>query len=123
MKLDVVSPIFGFESIKEFEFEVIDEFFSYIKSGDIRFTLISVDKIREYDIAIDESYKNLLELDENSKADIYAIVVLQNPIENSLINFAAPIIINSKKALLAQVALDLDRYKEYGISEPISKYL
>ena len=123
MKLKVVSPIFGFESIKEFLFEDIDDYFASISFDDITFTLIKADKIRDYDISIDEAYIDLLEIEDSSNIGVYGIVIVQDPIQNSFINFAAPVIINHDKNLLAQIALDSQKYRDYGLSEPISKYL
>jgi len=123
MKLKVVSPIFGFESIKEFLFEDIDDYFASISFDDITFTLIKADKIRDYDISIDEAYIDLLEIEDSSNIGVYGIVIVQDPIQNSFINFAAPVIINHDKNLMAQIALDSQKYRDYGLSEPISKYL
>jgi len=123
MKLKVVSPIFGFEELKEFLFEDIDDYFASISFDDITFTLIKADKVRDYKISLDEAYLELLELEDSSSLGVYASVILQDPIEKSLINFAAPIIINHDKNLLAQIALDSQKYKDYGLAEPISKYL
>ncbi len=123
MNLSVVSPILGFESIKEFEFTKIDDYFSKIESGGISFTLINPTKVREYDIGIDNSYASLLQLDEDSEVELYCIVILDSDIKKSHINFLAPIVINKEKSLLVQVALDSNNYSGFGVLEPISNYL
>ena len=123
MNLNVVSPILGFDSLKEVGFSKIDDFFYSLENEGISFTLINPLKVREYDIEIAESYKNLLDLDKEDKIRIYNIIIIQNPIEKSFVNFAAPIIINESKNLLVQVALDSSKYPQFGVSESISDYL
>jgi flagellar assembly factor FliW len=123
MKLKVVSPILGFEAIKNIDIESVDQYFSILRSDEISFTVIDPLAIRDYDIVIPDSYSSLLELDDDTDISIYSIVIMQNPIEKSYINFLAPIIVNNDKKLLAQVALDGDKYPQYGLCESISKYL
>jgi flagellar assembly factor FliW len=123
MNMKIVSPILGFESLKEMNFSKIDDFFYSLENGGISFTLIDPLKVREYDIEVADSYKSLLDLDDDDKIGVYNIIIIQNPIEKSFVNFAAPIIINESKNLLVQVALDSSKYPQYGVSESISDYL
>jgi flagellar assembly factor FliW len=123
MKIKIVAPIFGFENIDEVIFEKIDDFFSKIESGDLTFTLIEPTKLREYSFEIPLFYKELLKLTSDKDASVYNIVIISSEIERSKINFAAPIIINKKEKLLAQVALDESKYSSFGLAEPISDYL
>jgi len=104
--LKVAKPIFGFEEINEFEFEKIDDFFYSIKSGDISFTLIDPLVVRDYTFSIDNRYKELLDAKDGADIKVYNIVTILNPIEESTINFLAPILINEKNRLLTQVVLD-----------------
>ena len=57
MNLNVVSPILGFDSLKEVGFSKIDDFFYSLENEGISFTLINPLKVREYDIEIAESIK------------------------------------------------------------------
>ncbi len=123
MKLRVVSPILGFEEIKEFEFTKLDDYFAKIENGGISFTLIDPTKIRDYTIEISDSYASLLDIDEKSTIKPYCIMVLDSDIKNSHINFLAPIVINEDKGLLAQVALDSNEYPNFKVLEPIAAYL
>jgi len=121
--LKVAKPIFGFEDIGEFEFEKIDDFFYTIKSGEISFTLIDPLAVRDYSFSIDNSYKDMLEAEDSSDIKVYNIVMILNPIEESTINFLAPILINEKKGLLTQVVLDEKKYPEFGLREKIKNFL
>ena len=124
MQLKTAQPIFGFENISEFEFKKIDEFFSSLSSGEISFTIIDSLSIRkDYTFTIDKSYKEILKVEDDSDIKVYNIVTIQNPIENSAINFLAPILINEKKGLLAQVILDDKKYPDFGLTEQIKNFL
>ncbi len=123
MQIKVTSPILGFEEIESFELEKIDDFFYRLSHEDIGFTLIEPGKLREYQFDLPPFYARKLEAEDASGLLVLAIVVLQNPIENSVINFLAPIVINEAKGLLVQVPLDEQRYPDFGIAEPIKRYL
>ena len=123
MKIKIVAPIFGFEQINEVVFEEIDDFFSKVESGNFSFTLIDPSKLREYSFDIPPFYKELLKIESAEDTAVYNIVIISSEIEKSKINFAAPIIINTKENLLAQIALDETKYKEFGLAESISDYL
>jgi len=121
--LKVAKPIFGFEDINEFEFEKIDDFFYTIKSDEISFTLIDPLAVRDYSFNIDNSYKEMLEAKDFKDIKVYNIVTILNPIEESTINFLAPILINEKKSLLTQIVLDEKKYPEFGLREKIKNFL
>ena len=90
---------------------------------DTSFMLVNPFLLREYDFEIPEYFKNLLELEENSNTLVLNIMIVSNPIEDSVINFIAPLIFNVDKKVVAQVLLDSNKHKEYGIMENISNYL
>ncbi|OQX73090.1 MAG: hypothetical protein B6D59_06595 [Campylobacteraceae bacterium 4484_4] len=123
MKLKIVSPILGFESVKEVHFSPIDDFFSRIENEPISFTLIRPERLRQYAFEIPLFYKDLLQAQSDEDLEVYTIITVYKPIEKSTVNFAAPVLINPKKGLLAQVMLDDTKYPEYGIREPIENYL
>ena len=123
MKLKIAKPIFGFEDISEFSFEKIDDFFYSLVSGDISFTMIDPLKIRDYSFVVDSVYKDILEVENEDDVKVYNIVTIKNPIENSTINFLAPILINEKKGLLAQIVLDDKKYPDFGLTQEIKNFL
>jgi len=115
----------GFEQIKNLELEKIDDFFYKLKSCDDEtvFTLINPFLIRDYDFIVPQYFKKILELEESSKPLVYNIMIVSKPIENSVINFIAPLVFNKDKGYVSQVLLDANKHKEYGLAEEISKYL
>ena len=125
MIFSVKIPMLGFEQIKNVELEKIDDFFYKLKSceDETVFMLINPFLIRDYDFIVPDYFKKILELEESSKPLVYNIMIVSKPIENSVINFIAPLVFNEGKGYVAQVLLDGNKYKEYGLVEEISKYL
>ena len=125
MTFEVKATILGFEQIKSVELEKVDDFFMRLKSlqDETVFTLINPFLLREYDFEIPTYFKNLLELEKQSDTLVLNIMIISTPIETSVVNFIAPLIFNTEKLCVAQVLLDSNKYKEYGILENISDYL
>jgi len=125
MTFEVKATIPGFEQIKSVELEKVDDFFMRLKSlqDETVFTLINPFLLREYDFEIPTYFKNLLELEKQSDTLVLNIMIISTPIETSVVNFIAPLIFNTEKLCVAQVLLDSNKYKEYGILENISDYL
>jgi len=112
MKFKVVLPILGFEDVKEFELEEVNENFYTLKDKEknVTFTLVNPFFLREYDFEISDNKQKKLELDENSKFLILNIMVVENPFIESTINFAAPLIFNLDKKIMGQVVLENSNY-------------
>jgi len=125
MTFEVKATIPGFEQIKSVELEKVDDFFMRLKSlqDDTVFTLINPFLLREYDFEIPTYFKNLLEIEKQSDTLVLNIMIVSTPIETSVVNFIAPLIFNTEKLYVAQVLLDSNKHKEYGILENISDYL
>ncbi|MDY0121680.1 MAG: flagellar assembly protein FliW [Sulfurimonas sp.] len=124
MKFDICSSLLGFENIKKVQLEKIDDIFMKMVSVDdsnISFTLINPFVLRAYDFELTSQMQELLEATPESNLLILNIVVIQNPIEDSLINFLAPLIFNTDTNKAGQLILP-DNQK-YGIAEKISDYL
>jgi len=112
MKFKVVLPILGFEDIKEFELEEINENFYTLKNEEknVTFTLVNPFFLREYDFEISENEQKKLELDDNTKFLVLNIMIVENPFIESTINFAAPLIFNLDKKIIGQVVLENSSY-------------
>lgn len=125
MVFSVTNPIPGFTQIKTVELEQIDDFFMRLKSqqDDTTFMLINPFMLREYDFEVPEYFKSILQLEENSNTLVFNIMIVSKPIETSVINFIAPLVFNTDKKLVAQVLLDSNKYKSFGIMENVSDYL
>ena len=127
MVLQIKSPILGFESLQSVVLKPMDDLFSTLHTtndSEVSFTVLNPFSLMdEYDIEIPDSIKMRLEIEDESNVAVYCMVVTQDPIENSLVNFLAPIIINKDKNLLAQVTLNPQDYTNLGIQDPISKFV
>jgi len=124
MKFDISVPLLGFEDVKQVELEKIDDIFLKLQSSEnehISFTLIDPFVLREYDFEVPTNVKEILEIDEKSNILILNIVLIQTPIENSVVNFIGPLIFNTDNNKAAQVILA--ESTKYGVAEKISTFL
>ena len=124
MLFDLKAPLLGFESIKQMELQKIDDIFMRLKTPDAdepSFTLVNPFLLRDYNFEIPTPLQEAMGITEQSNLRIFNIIVGQTPIENSMINFVAPLVFNVDTQTMAQVILNDS--VEYGIAEPISKYL
>jgi len=124
MKFDVVTPFLGFEDVKRVELEKIDDIFMKMQALDkehVSFTLIDPFVLREYDFEVPEKTRELLDITTTSNILILNIVLIQTPIENSIINFIGPIIFNTDSNKVAQIIIQ--ESTEYGVAEKISTFL
>ena len=124
MKFDICVPLLGFEDVKQVNLEKIDDIFMKMQSLDeehISFTLIDPFVLREYDFEIPQKTQELLDIDKSSNIFILNIVLIQTPIEDSIINFIGPVIFNTDNNKAAQIILQ--ESTKYGIAEKISTFL
>ena len=124
MKFDIQVPLLGFEDVKQVNLEKIDDIFMKMQSLDnehISFTLIDPFVLREYDFEIPDSTQELLEVTKDSNILILNIVLIQTPIEDSVINFIGPLVFNTDNNKAAQIILQ-DSI-QYGVAEKISTFL
>ncbi|MGD9971117.1 MAG: flagellar assembly protein FliW [Sulfuricurvum sp.] len=123
MQFDLKLPLLGFESVSKMELTKIDDIFMRLESiGDgPSFTLINPYVLREYSFEIPTSIQALMEIHSDSNLLIYNIMVIHTPIDNSTINFVAPLIFNTDNQTMAQIIID--NRNDFGIAEPINHYL
>lgn len=123
MQFDLKLPLLGFESVSSMELQKIDDIFMRLESvgNGPSFTLINPYALREYAFDIPSTLQALMEIDEKSNILIFNIVILTSPIENSTINFVAPLIFNTDNGTMAQIIID--NRSDFSIAEPIKNYL
>jgi flagellar assembly factor FliW len=123
MIFDLKEPILGFNDTKQLELKKIDDIFMRLQSVDAKepsFTLINPFVLREYEFDIPSALQQKLEINDNSNLLIFNIVMIQKPIENSTVNFVAPLIFNTDTQTMAQMIIN-DR-QDYGVTEAISSF-
>ena len=124
MKFEISVPLLGFENIKEITLEKIDDIFMKMQAANyeyISFTLIDPFILRDYDFEVPQNIQNILEINDKSNLLTLNIVLLQNPIEDSVINFISPIVFNTDNKKAAQIILP--ESTKYGVAEKISTFL
>ena len=122
MKFEAVFPILGFENIKEYELSKIDDLFFSLKNSEekIEFTLVNPFAILNYDFSVDKEFQKALEIDENSNILTLNLMVIAKPLENSTINFAAPLIFNFDSAKMGQFVIESG---DYGLAEKLINFI
>ncbi|WP_121021012.1 flagellar assembly protein FliW [Helicobacter vulpis] len=125
MLFSVKSPILGFEQVSKMDLEKIDEIFMRLRNADDiapTFTLVNPFALRAYEFDIPMGLQVLLNLDSAQNILIANIMVIQTPLQESTINFLAPLVFNFDHQLMAQVVLDSTKYPHYRISEKIANF-
>lgn len=127
MQFELKQPLLGFESIKQMKLTKIDDIFMQLENdaddNKPSFTLINPFALKPYEIDIPDSIQALLEITETSNILIFNIVVIQKPLENSTINFLAPLIFNTDTNTMAQTILDGKAAQDHGMSESIGDFM
>ena len=124
MKFDISVPLLGFENVKQVELQKIDEIFMKMQSCEdenISFTLINPYVLREYDFEVPQNILDLLSITKESNLLILNVVLIQTPIEDSIVNFIGPLIFNTDTNKAAQIILSDS--VEYSVAEKISSFL
>lgn len=125
MLYDLKAPILGFENISQVQFEKVDEMFSKIMSTDGTFSVVLVNpyKLREYSFVVPKYIELLLDLNEKSEVEVYCVTVLQKNLEDSAVNFLAPLIFNHKNHSAAQIALSIMDYPDFGFGDSLKSFV
>ncbi|MFA6192578.1 MAG: flagellar assembly protein FliW [Sulfurimonas sp.] len=125
MSYEVRGTILGFEDTVKVEIERVDELFSTMQDANnkvISFTLVNPYALREYSFDVPSDIKVLLDINANSNISVYNVVVVQHPLENSTINFLAPVIVNNDNNRVAQAVLNPKRHPDFGMVETIKSF-
>lgn len=133
MRYTIKAPILGFEYISSVELVKIDEYFSKIiaQSDDasrevahnIEMMLVNPYTLREYSFIIPKYIESLLEIDSTSRLEVYCIVVLQRNVEDSMVNFLAPLVFNTANKTAGQIALSMIEYPDFGFKESLKSFM
>jgi len=117
MNFKVKKPIPGFENVNEVVLNKIDDTISVLKDSDsnVLFSLINPFVLREdYSFDIPADVKVLLDVNENSKIEVYNNIVMKDPVTESIVNFKAPFLFNLDNNTCAQIILDEEKFAKLG---------
>ncbi|BCZ19895.1 Flagellar assembly protein FliW [Helicobacter sp. NHP19-012] len=125
MRYTLKAPILGFERIMEVELTKIDDLFSRVSSvdGTISMVLANPYKLREYSFSIPKYIELLLELNAKSHVEVYCVVVVQKNLEDSMVNFLAPLVFNPDNGYAAQIALSIMDYPDFGFRDTLKSFV
>ncbi|RAX55180.1 flagellar biosynthesis protein FliW [Helicobacter sp. 16-1353] len=124
MIFEIVSPILGFEDIKVLELKKIDDFFVNITTNNgLSWTLVNPFVLRKYSFDIPLYAQILLDMQKDSSIEVYCMVVLQNPLEDSKVNFLAPLIFNMYNKKAIQVVFSSLDYPEFAKFQPLKEFV
>lgn len=103
-------PLLGFEDIKQLSIKEIDDNFSTLildekKKLNINLVNISYFKKVNFNFNIEDEILEKLHIHELKDFEIYFCVVMQTPVEDSIVNLAAPVLINHKQKLIGQYVI------------------
>ncbi len=125
MVYKVSGNIYGFDETLNIEWNEIDELFATIKdvnNENISFTLINPYILREYSFDLPSDVKVLLDINGESNVLVYNIIIVQDPLDESKINFLAPLIFNTDNAKMTQVILKPEKHPDFGMAESIKSF-
>lgn len=126
MTYELKSPILGFEDLNEVVLMEQDEVFAKIQSSTnpyIELNLVNPYALREYSFEVPKYVSLLLDITEASNVVVYCVLVNQRPIENSKVNFLAPIIFNKDNGKAAQIALSIKNYPDFKVADDLQEYI
>jgi flagellar assembly factor FliW len=124
MKFELCVPLLGFEDVKEVVLQKIDDIFMKMQSSTdehLSFTMIDPFVLRDYDFEIPQNIQEMLGIDKESNILVLNIVLIQTPIEDSVVNFIGPVVFNTDNNKAAQIIIQ--DTNEYGVAEKISNFL
>lgn len=114
MNFEVAMPILGFEDIRELELVKIDDNFATLnaKNG-VSWSLVNPYSLRPYQFSLSIKEQILLDMRKDSHLEVYCMMILQKPLEDSKVNFLSPLVFNfSNKRVLQFHCQGLD-YPQY----------
>lgn len=114
MYFEVVSPILGFENIKNIKMNKIDDVFvNIIADNGVQWSLVNPYVLREYSISLPIHSQILLNYSNTCEVEVYCMMILQRPLEYSKVNFLAPMIFNMTNKKILQLYCRADEYPDF----------
>lgn len=114
VNFEVATPILGFEDIRELELVKIDDNFARLnaKNG-ISWSLVNPYSLRPYNLALSIKEQALLDMRKDSHLEVWCMMILQKPLEDSKINFLSPLVFNFSNKRVLQFHCQVVDYPQY----------
>ncbi|WP_353661163.1 flagellar assembly protein FliW [Hydrogenimonas sp. SS33] len=127
MEYKAVMPILGFDNIEDYTLEPVDDIFFRLTAKEAAspsFTLIRPEALRrDYVFDLPDAAAERLGLEREEDALVLNLMIVDTPLENSHVNFLAPLVFNKANGRMAQVVLDSARYPAYGLADPLRVFM
>ena len=124
VNFEVVTPIMGFEDIRELEFIRIDDNFATIRAENgISWSLANPYSLRDYKLALSISAQALLDVAQDSHLEVWCMMIIQSPLEDSRVNFLSPLILNFSNKKLLQFHCAIADYPQYFKLESLRAFI
>lgn len=124
VEFEVVTPIMGFEDIKALEFIKIDENFATIRADNgISWSLANPYSLRDYNIALSITAQALLDVKKDSQLEVWCMMIIQKPLEDSRVNFLSPLILNFSNKKMLQFHCAVADYPQYFKLETLKYFI
>lgn len=103
-------PLLGFEDIKELDIKSVDDNFVTLELNNeksLNINLVSINYFKEakFNFNIDDETLEIMNIKNLEDFKIFFCVVMQKPIEDSIVNLTAPVLINEKDKLIGQYVI------------------
>jgi flagellar assembly factor FliW len=104
---DIVFPLLAFEDCKKTHLEILDKNFTALTLDNerkVKIQLVNINYLNKLalNFDIDDEIIKKLKVENKEDFEIYFCLVIQNPIEDSIVNLMAPVLINHKEKILGQ---------------------
>jgi len=125
MIYEVKLPILGFEGISRVELTKVDDLLTKMKDVDseLTFTLINPYILRDYNFKLPISVSTLLDVEDNSKLNVFNFLMVYSNVSDSKINFLAPLIFNEDTQTMAQAKLESNQYPAFNVATDIKEFV
>ena len=90
---------------------------------ELKMPILGFDDVKKIEL---EKIDETLDLDESrgDKVELYCVVVVQKPIENSIVNLIAPFVFNPANGFCLQVTtLPVAQYPQFSKVQPLKEFL
>jgi len=103
-------PLLGFEDIRELDIKFVDNNFITLELNqekNLNINLVSINYFKKanFNFNIEDNIIEEMKVKKLEDFKIFFCIVMQKPIDESIVNLAAPILINEKEKLIGQYVL------------------
>lgn len=120
----MATNMLGFEEVRSVRLEKIDEFFAQMTTDSgLNWTLVNPFALQQYSFEVPYYAQILLDIHKDSALEVYCMVILQNPLEESFVHLLAPILFNHHNHKAAQIVFSAKDYPQFAQLRPLKAFV